>query len=95
MHSLMRDTPDARLGGGRARPDFPPARRGKAPFVTARLDALMVEAGLDHFASGWLWLVADGDELMLLSAHDAQTPVIEEGLKPLLVLDLWERLRAG
>jgi Fe-Mn family superoxide dismutase len=54
------------------------------------LKAEMVEAGVDHFASGWLWLVTDGEELMLLSAHDAQTPVIEEDLKPLLVIDLWE-----
>jgi Fe-Mn family superoxide dismutase len=57
------------------------------------LDALlsaMVEEGADHFASGWLWLVADDGELALMACHDAQTPVIEEGLKPLLVIDLWE-----
>jgi Fe-Mn family superoxide dismutase len=54
------------------------------------LTKAMVDAGVDHFASGWLWLVADEEELMLLSAHDAQTPVIEEGLRPLLVIDLWE-----
>jgi Fe-Mn family superoxide dismutase len=54
------------------------------------LKAAMVEAGADHFASGWLWLVADGEELVLMGGHDAQTPVIEEGLKPLLVIDLWE-----
>ncbi len=47
MHSLTRNTPDAVRGGNRARPDFPPARRGVAPFDTARLDALMEEAGLD------------------------------------------------
>ncbi|MFN7399109.1 MAG: superoxide dismutase [Sandaracinobacter sp.] len=57
------------------------------------LDALlkaMVEEGTDHFASGWLWLVSDEGELSLMACHDAQTPVIEEGLQPLLVIDLWE-----
>ncbi len=54
------------------------------------LKAEIVKLGLDHFASGWIWLIADGDDLALLSAHDAQTPVIEEHLKPLLVIDLWE-----
>lgn len=57
------------------------------------LDALlaaMVEEGADHFASGWLWLVAADGELALMACHDAQTPVIDEGLKPLLVIDLWE-----
>lgn len=51
----------------------------------------MVDGGVDHFASGWLWLLADEDgELGLLGAHDAQTPVIDEDLRPLLVIDLWE-----
>lgn len=57
------------------------------------LDALlknMVEEGTSHFASGWLWLVAEEGELTLMACHDAQTPVIEEGLRPLLVIDLWE-----
>lgn len=57
------------------------------------LDALlndMVEQGADHFASGWLWLVSDDGALALMACHDAQTPVIDEGLKPLLVIDLWE-----
>lgn len=54
------------------------------------LKAEMVKQGLDHFASGWLWLVADDDELELISTHDAQTPLIEEDMKPLLVVDLWE-----
>ncbi|MGQ5702649.1 superoxide dismutase [Sandaracinobacteroides sp. A072] len=54
------------------------------------LKAKIVAEGLDHFASGWVWLVADGDELSVMSTHDAQTPVIDEDLKPLLVIDLWE-----
>lgn len=47
MHAMMRDAPDAMRGGGRPRPEFPAVRRGVAPFDTARLDALMEEAGLD------------------------------------------------
>lgn len=47
MHPLMHDTPYALRGGGPARAEFPPARRGMAPFDTARLDALMEQAGLD------------------------------------------------
>jgi len=57
--------------------------------VGALKDA-MVEAGTGHFASGWLWLVADADGLQLMDTHDAQTPVIDPELKPLLVIDLWE-----
>lgn len=73
------------------------APQGELAAAIARdfgsLDGLlkaMVEEGVDHFASGWLWLVADDGELSLMACHDAQTPVIEEGLKPLLVIDLWE-----
>ncbi len=50
----------------------------------------MLEAGTGHFASGWLWLVASDDGLELMDTHDAQTPVIDPDLKPLLVIDLWE-----
>jgi len=53
------------------------------------LEAMVCE-GADHFASGWLWLVADDGELALMAGHDAQTPVIDDSLKPLLVIDLWE-----
>jgi Fe-Mn family superoxide dismutase len=55
------------------------------------LKTAMVDAGVDHFASGWVWLVADEDgRLEVMGGHDAQTPVIEEDLKPILVLDVWE-----
>jgi Fe-Mn family superoxide dismutase len=51
----------------------------------------MIEEGKGHFASGWVWLCSDEDaELIVMSGHDAQTPVIDEQLKPLLVVDLWE-----
>lgn len=44
-----------------------------------------------HFASGWAWLCQDSDSgLVVMSTHDADTPLVHEGLNPLLTLDLWE-----
>ncbi|TPE59440.1 superoxide dismutase [Sandaracinobacter neustonicus] len=54
------------------------------------LKKAIVDKGVDHFASGWVWLVSDDGKLELLGGHDAQTPVIDEDLKPVLVLDVWE-----
>lgn len=52
------------------------------------LDAL-AKAAVDHFASGWAWLVLDGDALRVTSYHDADTP-IAHGATPLFALDVWE-----
>ena len=43
-----------------------------------------------HFASGWAWLVLDGERLKITSFHDADTPVARDKLKPLFTLDVWE-----
>ena len=48
------------------------------------------EEAVGHFASGWAWLVLDGGKLKITSLHDADTPVVHEGMKPLLTLDVWE-----
>lgn len=56
----------------------------------ADLKAKIVAMGVGHFASGWVWLVSEGGKLKLLSAHDAQTPVIDPNLKPVLTVDVWE-----
>ena len=53
------------------------------------LEAFKAEA-TGHFASGWAWLVLNGDELEITSLHDADTPVAHEGMKPLFTLDVWE-----
>jgi superoxide dismutase, Fe-Mn family len=58
--------------------------------TTADLLAKLKEEAVAHFASGWAWLVLDGDALKIMSLHDADTPVVREGLKPLLTLDVWE-----
>ena len=52
----------------------------------AMIEKLEEEAG--HFASGWAWLVLT--VTAITSLHDADTPIVHEGMKPLLTLDLWE-----
>ncbi len=43
------------------------------------------------FGSGWAWLVADKDgKLSIMQTSNAQNPLTTEGLKPLLVCDVWE-----
>jgi Fe-Mn family superoxide dismutase len=57
--------------------------------VDALLGKLKEEA-VGHFSNGWAWLVLDGAGLKVTSLHDADTPVVHEGMKPLLTLDVWE-----
>jgi Fe-Mn family superoxide dismutase len=53
------------------------------------LDKLQEEA-VNHFASGWAWLVLDRGALRITSLHDADTPLVHEGMVPLFTLDVWE-----
>jgi Fe-Mn family superoxide dismutase len=55
----------------------------------ALVSALKQEA-VGHFASGWAWLVLDGGALKVTSLHDADSPVVQDGIKPLLTIDVWE-----
>lgn len=48
------------------------------------------EEAVGHFSNGWAWLVLDRDALRITSLHDADTPLVHEGMKPLLTLDVWE-----
>jgi Fe-Mn family superoxide dismutase len=43
-----------------------------------------------HFASGWAWLVLQNEKLRVTSYHDADTPIVHEGVIPILTADLWE-----
>jgi Fe-Mn family superoxide dismutase len=51
--------------------------------------AKLKEEAVGHFASGWAWLVLEGDRLKITSLHDADTPVAHD-MKPLLTIDVWE-----
>ena len=48
-----------------------------------------VNGGVGQFGSGWVWLVADGDQLKIAKSANAETP-LTDGLKPILVCDVWE-----
>ncbi|MEE4349750.1 MAG: superoxide dismutase [Pacificimonas sp.] len=47
--------------------------------------------GTGNFASGWTWLCENGDgKLEIVNTDDADTPVVHDGMKPLLTMDVWE-----
>jgi Fe-Mn family superoxide dismutase len=46
-------------------------------------------AAVDHFGSGWVWLVFDGGALRITSTSNAGTP-LTTGQVPLLTIDVWE-----
>jgi Fe-Mn family superoxide dismutase len=49
-----------------------------------------VAEGVNHFASGWAWLVARNGALEILSTHDAGSFDQFHGATPLIVCDVWE-----
>ena len=53
------------------------------------LKALETEA-VGHFSNGWAWLLLDRDSLRIASLHDADTPLVHDGMQPLFTLDVWE-----
>lgn len=76
--------------GGGGKPTGPIAARIDANFGS--FDDFTVKfrkAALAVFGSGWIWLVADGDKLKILTTLNANTP-LARGLTPILTLDLWE-----
>lgn len=49
-----------------------------------------IEAGVNQFASGWVWLVLDSDQsLKIVATGNADLPLVH-GQKALLTCDLWE-----
>ena len=57
--------------------------------VETMLDKLSNEA-VNHFSNGWAWLLLDRGTLKIASLHDADTPLVHEGMVPLFTLDVWE-----
>ncbi len=46
----------------------------------------------EHFGSGWAWLCknTESGKLVVVATHDAASPLTTPGLKPLMVVDVWE-----
>jgi Fe-Mn family superoxide dismutase len=54
------------------------------------LRAKFVAEGVGHFGSGWVWLAASDNGLVITSTHDGENLLSKPGLTPLFVADLWE-----
>tara|TARA_R110002072_G_scaffold56097_2_gene145503 strand:+ start:7472 stop:8074 length:603 start_codon:yes stop_codon:yes gene_type:complete len=49
------------------------------------------DAAASNFGSGWTWLVKDkAGKLTIQNTDDADTPIKDTGLTPILTLDVWE-----
>lgn len=48
------------------------------------------EAATTQFGSGWAWLVQEGDDLKIIKTGNAETPLTNPALTPLLTCDVWE-----
>ncbi len=47
-------------------------------------------AGATQFGSGWAWLVLANGKLEVRKTPNAETPLTEAGVTPLLTMDVWE-----
>ena len=56
----------------------------------ANLKAALADAAVKRFGSGWAWLVAKEGRLSVVSTPNAETPITQAGVTPLLTVDVWE-----
>jgi superoxide dismutase, Fe-Mn family len=51
---------------------------------------LFSTAGATQFGSGWAWLVLENGKLAVKKTPNAETPITQAGVTPLLTMDVWE-----
>lgn len=57
----------------------------------ADFQAAFNDKAVNNFGSSWTWLVKTADgQLDIINTSNAATPITEDGLTPLLTVDLWE-----
>ena len=56
----------------------------------ASLKTALADAAVKRFGSGWAWLVAKDGKLAVISTPNAETPLTQAGVTPLLTVDVWE-----
>ncbi len=57
----------------------------------ADFQAAFNDKAVNNFGSSWTWLVKTADgSLDIVNTSNAATPITEEGVTPLLTVDLWE-----
>ena len=49
-----------------------------------------IDAAVNTFGSGWVWLVLSEDKLSIQKTFNAGTPISNEKVKPILTIDVWE-----
>lgn len=65
-------------------------KRIESAFETYdKFESEFVQAAVDHFGSGYAWLVVETDELRIITTEDAVPPTVL-GFRPLLACDVWE-----
>ena len=48
------------------------------------------DKAVNNFGSSWTWLVKTADGLDIVNTSNAATPLTDEGVTPLMTVDLWE-----
>ena len=57
----------------------------------AEFQAKFNDSAVNNFGSSWTWLVKNADgSLAIVNTSNAATPLTEEGVTPLMTVDLWE-----
>lgn len=53
-------------------------------------NSALADAAMKQFGSGWAWLVAEKGALKVVKTPNAETPLTQPGVTPLLTVDVWE-----